>query len=294
MACEPPVGLTGAMPTSAVQPIPLPPIEVAPETFLLRCAQPAFGAPLSVSLNSLVIRAAEPVIVDTGPPSDRDHWLETVFALVDPADVRWVVLSHDDADHTGNLAEVLAMCPDATLVTNWSATERMGCEIAVDPQRLRWVDDGGSIDVGDRTLRALRPPVYDSPCTRAFSDSSTGVLWASDMFATPMPDEPVDRVEDIPEPMWVEGMAMFHHHALAPWLAVVDRGAYAADVERLRRLAPSVIVGAHTPLIAGASVAAAIDRLAALPDIVPPPHPDQHMLDAALAGVGTASTSGGE
>jgi flavorubredoxin len=272
------------MTSTTVTPIPLPPLEVAPETFLIRCAQPAFGAPMSVGLNSLVIRAAEPVIVDTGPRSNREEWMRTVFTLVDPSDVRWIVLSHDDADHTGNLESVLGLCPQATLVTNWSASERMGCELAVAPERLRWVDDGDQLDLGDRTLAALRPPVYDSPCTRAFHDSSTGVLWASDAFATPMPAEPVDRVEDIPAPMWDEGMVMFHHHALAPWLSIVDRAAYANEVGRLRSLDPSVVVGAHTPVIAGAAVATALERLQALPDRSVPPHPDQAALEHALTG----------
>jgi flavorubredoxin len=265
-------------------PIHLPPLEVAPETFLIRCAQPAFGAPLSVNLNSLVIRAAEPVIVDTGPISNRAAWLADVTSIVDPADVRWVFLSHDDDDHTGSLAQILDLCPDATLVTSWAATERMGCSFGIDPARMRWVDDGGTLDVGDRVLAALRPPVYDSPTTRALHDPSTGVLWASDAFATPMPAEPVERADELPPPMWAEGMAMFHHHALAPWLSLVDRGAYAGEVGRMRALDPQVVVGAHSPVIAGAAVATAFDHLAAMPDVTPPPHPDQHALEAALAG----------
>ncbi len=270
-------------------PIPLDPIEIAPDTFVLRSAQPAFGAPLSVNLNSLVIRGAEPVIVDTGPASNRERWLADLASLVDPADVRWIFLSHDDVDHTGNLHEALAMCPSATLVTNWASTERMGCEIAVPPHRLRWIDDGGSLDVGDRVLRAVRPPVYDSPTTRALFDPSTGVLWASDAFATPMPAEPVETVADLPPGMWPEGLAMFHHHALAPWLSMVDRTAFAGAVDRFRSLEPSVVAAAHTPIIDSGSVAAAMDHLASLPDVVPPPHPDQAALDAALAGSGATS-----
>jgi flavorubredoxin len=267
-----------------VAPVHLPPLQVAPETFLLRCAQPAMGAPLSVALNSLVIRGAEPVVVDTGPPSDRDRWLTDVTSLVDPADVRWVFVSHDDADHTGNLAEILELCPAATVVSSWALTERMGPFFSAPAGRLRWVDDGGTLDAGDRRLVAIRPPVYDSPTTRGLYDPATGVYWASDAFATPMPSRPVDRVDDLPPPMWAEGMALFHHHALAPWLPIVDRAAYAAQCERLRSLAPEVVVGAHTPLIAGAAVAAAFDHLAALPDVTPPPHPDQQALEAALAG----------
>jgi len=265
-------------------PLPLDTVEVALDTFLLRSAQPAFGAPLSVHLNSVVIRGSEPVVVDTGPASNRDRWLADLTAIVDPADVRWVFVSHDDADHTGNLHEVLDMCPDATLVTSWAATERMGCEISVPPGRLRWLDDGGTLDVGDRVLRAVRPPVYDSPTTRALFDPTTGVLWASDTFATPMPADPVDDVAEMPTAMWAEGLAMFHHHALAPWLSLVDRARYAEVVAAFRALDASVIVGAHTPVISGPNVAAAMELLAALPDTVPPPHPDQSVLEAALAG----------
>lgn len=264
-------------------PIHLAPLEVAPDTFLLRSAQPALGAPLSVALNSLVIRAAEPVVVDTGTIANRDRWLEDLAAVIDPVDVRWIFISHDDEDHTGNLAQVLERCPQATLVTSWAITERTGCSIAVPPHRLRWVDDGGTLDVGDRVLRAIRPPAYDSPTTRALFDPSTSVLWASDLFATPMPAEPVEHVDELPPGMWAEGTAMFHHHALAPWLSIVDRAGYAADVDRLRSLNPTVITSAHCPIISGAAVDTAFGLVGGLPDTVPPPHPDQAALEAALS-----------
>lgn len=268
-------------------PIHLDPIEVAAETFLVRSAQPAFGAPLSVSLNSMVIRGAEPVIVDTGTLANRKDWLDDAFGLVEPADVRWIFLSHEDPDHIGNLGPVLDACPNATLITTWAATERLGCEIGLPADRLRWVHDGESFDAGDRTLHAVRPPVYDGPATRGLFDPTTGVYWASDAFATPMGAEPAERVTDIPGPMWAEGMAVFHHHALCPWLSMVDRGRFAADVRRVSDLDPQVVVGAHTPIIDGQHVVEAFDLLAGLPDVVPPPHPDQAALDAALAGMVT-------
>ncbi len=265
-------------------PIHLPPLEVARDTFLLRCAQPAFGAPLSVSLNSLVIRGAEPVIVDTNTPANREAWLSDVASVVDLEAVRWVFISHDDIDHTGNLAEVLELCPQATVVMNWALNERMSCEINVPPERMRWIDDNGALDVGDRVLRAIRPPVYDSPTTRGLYDPTTGVYWASDAFATPMPAQPVEHVSELPAEMWAEGMAMFHHHALAPWLSMVDTNAYGEQVKRVKDLDLRVITGAHTPVISGEMVGAALGHLAALPRVIPPPHPDQRVLEAILAG----------
>lgn len=273
-------------------PLHLPPLQVAADTFLIRSAQPALGAPLSVHINSLVIRGEQPVLVDTGSVADRAAWLEDVFQLVDPDEVRWVFISHDDADHTGNLAQVLEACPQAVAVTSWAGTERSACTIGIPPHRLRWVHDGEALDAGDRRLVAIQPPVYDSPATRGVYDPTTGVYWASDAFATPMPSHLVERVDDLPADMWQEGMAVFQHHALAPWLRIVDRNAYAGSVARIRNLDPQVIVACHTPLIAGDAIRRAFDHLLALPDVTPPPHPDQGALEAALAGAGPGRVTG--
>ena len=72
---------------------------------MIHQVQPALGQPLFVYINSMVILGKEPVIVDTGTPANRKQWLDDVFSLVEPEDVRWIFLSHDDVDHTGNLDE---------------------------------------------------------------------------------------------------------------------------------------------------------------------------------------------
>ena len=102
----------------------VPPTKIAPGTHVIHQVQPALGQPLSVYINSMVIVGKEPMIVDTGTPANRKQFLEDVFALVEPNDVRWVFLSHDDVDHSGNLDEVMSACPNATLVCNWAMVER--------------------------------------------------------------------------------------------------------------------------------------------------------------------------
>jgi hypothetical protein len=77
---------------------------------------------------------------------------------------------------------------------------------------------------------------------------------------------------------------MFHHHAICPWVSMVDRRAYADQVRRMRELCPNTIIGAHTPVIAGPSVVTAFDHLASLPDVIPPPHPDRRTLAIGADG----------
>jgi hypothetical protein len=120
----------------------LPPAQIAGDTFVIHSVQEALGQPLFVLLNSMVIRGAEPMIVDTGTIANRRQWLEDVFSLVEPEDVRWVFLSHDDIDHTGNLEQVMEACPNAQLVCNWSMVERHTNCFSFPLERCRWVMDG--------------------------------------------------------------------------------------------------------------------------------------------------------
>ena len=272
--------------------IRLAPKKAAPDTYLIQEVQHALGQPLSVYINSAVILGTEPVIVDTGSLRNRSAWLEDVFGLVDPEDVRWVFLSHDDADHTANVGPVMDACPNATLVCSWALVERFANAYDFPLSRCRWVNHGDAFTAGDRTLVALRPPVYDSPTTRGLLDTTTGVYWAVDAFATPVPggpgSSPPDHVKELDPEFWWAGMVMYGLHGLSPWLELVDSDRYLTTVREVQKHGMSTILSAHSPVIDGAFVDAAFDMVARLAGAQPPPCPDQSVLEALLgAGEGT-------
>jgi Metallo-beta-lactamase superfamily len=258
------------------------PTEVAPDTFVIHQVQPALGQPLFVYINSMVIRGDEPVIVDTGTPANRKQWMEDVFALVEPEDVRWIFLSHDDVDHSGNLDEVMTACTNAQLVCNWAMVERHTNCFNFPLDRCRWVMDGESFDVGDRTLLAIRPPVWDSPTTRGLFDPKTGVYWGVDTFATPLPD-PHMGVADLDAEFWEFGLALFALGAVSPWLSLVDGDKYAGYVDQTQGLDIKTVAACHSPVIEGPFIDKAFARIRQLPSIVPPDMPDQSVLDQIIA-----------
>jgi flavorubredoxin len=255
----------------------LDPTPIAADTFLIHNHQGEGTAPVCVALNSMVIRGEQPVVVDTGVAENEEQFLADVFSLVDPTDVRWVFISHDDVDHVGNLNVLMAACPNATLVVNWFMVERMGESLAAPPTRWRWIGDGDSLDVGDRVLQAVRPPIFDSPTTRGLFDPTTGVYWASDAFATPMLS-PVRHAAELDEDFWTEGVATFNQY-VSPWVTLVDDRRYQATVDRVEALSPAVVAGCHTPAITGARVAAALDVTRRTPGLTVPAQPDQAVLE---------------
>ena len=60
-----------------------PPLRIAADTWLDRHVHDAAGSTLPVG--SLVVRGAEPAIVDTGAACNRDQWFRDVFGLVGDA-----------------------------------------------------------------------------------------------------------------------------------------------------------------------------------------------------------------
>lgn len=264
-----------------------PTIRVAPEdlgtdTYLVHQVQEALGAPLRVYLNSLVIGGEEPVIVDTNTIANRRQWLDDVFGIVAPEDVRYVFISHDDVDHTGNLAEVMDLCTNATLLASWALVERYSNAFDFPLDRCHWVNDGDHLDLADRRLSFVRPPIWDSPTTRGLYDHRSGIYWAVDAFASPVTPELERTVEELDAEFWRDGLAMFAHNAVAPWLSLADAGRFADYVDAIRALGMTTIASAHSPVITDRSVDAAFRFVRELPGVPAPPVPDQAILETVL------------
>lgn len=258
-----------------------PPLRIAPGTYLIRSMFGEGEGPVAVYVNSLVIAGSEPIVVDTGTVVNREQWLADLASIVDPADLRYVFLSHDDHDHVGNLVPVLEAAPRATLVTTWFSQERMAGDVHVPLHRVRWVNDGDTFEAGGRTLVATRPPLYDAPTTRGLFDPATGVYWAVDTYGTTVP-APADDVAELDPEFWDEQFVAFNRMN-SPWHAVADPVLFGRHVDRVERLGATVLASAHGPVITGANVAEAHRKMRRVAGGEPTPLPTQADLDALLA-----------
>ena len=264
-----------------VQTVPAEPHLVADETFLIPtvAAEPTTGA--FITANTLVIRGAEPVIVDTGCSLVRDELLPKMFSVVEPDDVRWVFVSHDDHDHVGNLEAVLDLCPNATLVGNWTMTGRLAGDVELPLHRMRWLDAGQSFDAGDRTLQLVRPPLFDSPATRGLFDPATGVFWAVDTFGA-LVQGVVLEADDADPDLYAGSFQLFNQWN-TPWLEWLDTDRFAAHVRRTAELPMTAVASAHGPILRGDRIATAFADTLALATQPVPPTAGQSELDALLA-----------
>ncbi len=257
------------------------PYRATADTYVLPSYEPAPGFGL-LPVNAFLIQADEPVLVDTGMPKEREEFLEALWSLVHPHDLRWVVMTHEEKDHAGNLREVLNEAPNARLVTVFVGLAKLLGEAPVPLERVQIVNPDQSFSAGDRRLTVVVPPVFDSAATIGLLDTKTEVLFTSDAFGAFVP-APAEDVADIPEQAFGQGFALFNS-ANHPWTALVDRDKFAGELERIRRLQPKTILSTHLPPARG-KTEALLSALAEIPGMDRFVGPDNEAVQAMLVQV---------
>jgi hypothetical protein len=197
--------------------------------------------------------------------------------------VQWVWLTHDDADHTGSIQRVLELAPEARLVTHAFSALRMTTWWPVPLDRVLAIRVGDRLPVGDRTLRAVAPPLYDSPLSTGLLDEATGALLSVDSFGALLPEATQDAA-DVPEAALAGGMQAWAT-ADSPWAHLLDRERFAQILEGVRRLQPSRILSSHLLAANGTSLDRFLQVLVSVPDAEPAVAPNDEEFTQIVAAM---------
>lgn len=248
------------------------------ETFALQSLAELPGLGL-LPVNAYLIRARQPLLVDTGMAMARDDLITALREEIDLAELRWIWITHADADHIGNLQAILELAPQARVVTNYLGLGKLGLH-GIAPERGWLVNPGQELDLGDRRLTAFRPPVYDAPETMGAWDSHSGFAFTSDCFGALL-ERPAEEAAAIAPEALAAGMSLWARID-APWLAQADGARWTSTQHPLRRLAPRLMLSTHLPPAAGLDDALyrALDAARSAEPFV---GPDQAAFAAAMA-----------
>ena len=211
--------------------------------------------------------------------------------MIDPADVRWIWLTHPDRDHTGGLFDLLEAAPLARLVTTFIGAGIMSTEHPLPMDRLYLLNPGQTLDVGDRTLTGFRPPLFDNPATVGLRDNLTGTTFTSDCFGAPLPSAGLASCTDcreIPAEMLRAGQLLWAT-VDSPWIHDVDPVRFQATVALIRATNPTTLLSTHLPPAVGLNTEL-FTMLTQAPTADPFIGPDQQALEQMLAGFEPAIT----
>jgi len=255
--------------------------EIQPGVYILpsHLPLPGFGV---LPINAFVIKAQQPVLVDTGLRADGPAFISALESVIDPESLKWLWLTHPDPDHIGSLLPLLDRVPDMRLITTYLGYGILSLFTDIPPTRILLLNPGEKLDVGDRTLTAVKPPTFDNPATVGLFDGKSRVLFSSDCFGGLL-EAPAEDARDIPADALFGGQVAWTT-VDSPWLHNIDPSKFGAALESIRRIEPDAVLSSHLPPAIG-MMDQLLKPLAAAPDATPFVGPNQAALEAMLAQV---------
>ena len=261
------------------------PYSVAPDIDVLSTyfPIPGFG---QLPINAFVIKGREPLLVDTGAPLNGEgadataSFMNALRQVIDPAELKWIWLTHADMDHVGSVHQILEEAPQARVITTFLTVGRMSVFRPLPMDRVYLLNPGQSLDLGDRTVTSVRPPSFDAADTAGLYDSKSRTFFSSDCFGALL-SGPAQTAGDISASDLREGQLLWATLD-APWLHKVDATVFAASLNEVRKMEPEMILSSHLPP-AYRMTEQLLGTLATAPTATPFVGPDQEALQQMLA-----------
>lgn len=209
--------------------------EIAPNIYRINTPIALPGDAGQFNFNQYLIRDEEPLLYHTGLKQLFPYVAEAIARVLPLSTLKYVALSHFEADECGALNEFLAAAPAATAVCG-----RIGAMVSVGDyasRSPRALADGEDLALGTRSVRWLDTPhVPHAWDCGMLMDESTGTLFCGDLFTQGGPGTQALTESDILEPSESFRITM-DYFAHAPQTR--------ATLERLAQLKPSTLACMH-------------------------------------------------
>ncbi len=138
--------------------------------------------PDGTSYNAYLVRGSEKTaLLDAADPA-KEAELMTQLAKVDKVD--YVIAHHAEQDHSGALPAVMQKYPKAQLVCSVKASGMLMDLLELPTERVRTVEDGEKLSLGDRTLEFIYTPWVHWPETMSTYLAEEKILFSCDFFGS--------------------------------------------------------------------------------------------------------------
>ncbi len=139
--------------------------------------------PNGISYNSYLIVDEKIAVMDTVDARKTDEWVSNLEKELGDRTPDYLVISHLEPDHAGNIKLLIEKYPSITLVGNAKTFAMMPQFFEVDESVEKIVvKEGDSLELGSHTLNFIMAPMVHWPEVMVTYESSEKVLFSADAF----------------------------------------------------------------------------------------------------------------
>ncbi len=133
--------------------------------------------------NSYFINANKKTIVETTKEKFWPEYLAKIKQVTDPSAIEYIIVDHTEPDHSGNMKNLLAVAPNATVVGSGNAIKFLRDQTGHDFKSLV-VKTGDTLSLGNKTLHFINAPNLHWPDTIYTWLEEDRVLFTCDSFGS--------------------------------------------------------------------------------------------------------------
>ncbi len=139
--------------------------------------------PNGVSYNSYVIRDEKTAILDTVDPRAGEQWLANLEEVLEGESPDYLIVSHLEPDHAGNIGKLAEKYPRMKLVGNAKTFAMLPQFFEMDlTDRCVTVKEGDTLSLGAHTLTFVMAPMVHWPEVMVAYESKEKILFSADGF----------------------------------------------------------------------------------------------------------------
>jgi flavorubredoxin len=138
--------------------------------------------PEGTTYNSYLIRGSnKTALIDTVDPEKKDILLDNLKRL-NVKKIDYIISSHGEQDHSGTLPDILAIYPEAKVVTNEKCKNMLMDLLLIDPDKFITITDRETLSLGNKMLEFVYAPWVHWPETILTYLKEDKILFPCDLF----------------------------------------------------------------------------------------------------------------
>jgi NADH oxidase (H2O-forming) len=191
--------------------------------------------------NSYLIKDEKTAIIDTVKDKFADTYIEHITELIDPSEIDYIIMQHNEPDHSGALLKLLEVAPQAKVVCAKPAVKYvqniLNKEVDIIP-----VANKEELSLGNKTLQFFSAPYCHWPDTMMTYLNQEKMLFSCDLMGVHFCDSRM--YNDQINRDFGEDFKYYFDHIMRPFKKNVQNA-----IKKIDALDISMICTSHGPIL---------------------------------------------